>query len=109
MRRAEQSIMASQETARRLYGRDIAHVMLLHIGSFETRHAAEAAGPAVGCAASSSSRCHRRRAIPSTRTIPNRGFSFGTTLLDQMAAVKRITRPAAPPADELGKIGGLCR
>ena len=36
LRRAAQSISLSQEAARRLHGRDIAHVMLLHIGAFQT-------------------------------------------------------------------------
>jgi len=36
LRRAAESITAAQEAARLVYGRDIAHVMLLHIGAFQT-------------------------------------------------------------------------
>jgi len=42
LRRAAESITAAQEAARLVYGRDIAHVMLLHIG-FPDGDAAEAA------------------------------------------------------------------
>ena len=39
---------------------------------------------------------------------PDRGFSFGTTLLDQMAAAKGVT--AATIADDsMSKLEGLCR
>jgi len=36
LRRAAQSVSAAQEAARLVYGHDIAHVMLLHIGAFQT-------------------------------------------------------------------------
>jgi hypothetical protein len=36
MERAAESLSRSQDAARRLFGRDISHVMLLHIGAFQT-------------------------------------------------------------------------
>jgi (4-O-methyl)-D-glucuronate---lignin esterase len=107
MRRAEQSIAAGQETARRLYGRDIAHVMLLHIGSFETVMLPKLLDLL-------SARGFQLVTLPQAQgdpvyaDDPDRGFSFGTTLLDQMAAAKGVT--AATIADDsMSKMEGLCR
>ncbi len=107
VRRAEQSIAAGQETARRLYGRDIAHVMLLHIGSFETVMLPKLLDLL-------SARGFQLVTLPQAQSDPvyaddpDRGFSFGTTLLDQMAAAKGVT--AATIADDsMSKLEGLCR
>ena len=107
LRRAEQSIAASQETAKRLYGRDIAHVMLLHIGGFETvmlpklLDLLEARGFQLVT-------LPQAQSDPVYADDPDRGFASGTTLLDQMAAVKGVAGPSIAD-DSMSKLGGLCR
>jgi hypothetical protein len=107
LRRAEQSIGAAQETAKRLYGRDIAHVMLLHVGAFETvmfpklLDLLEARGFELVT-------LPEAQRDPAYKDDPDRAFHPGTTLLDQMAAVKGVPGPVIAD-DSLAKLGGLCR
>jgi len=107
LRRAEQSIAASQETAKRLYGRDISHVMLLHVGAFQTvmlpklLELLEARGFRLVT-------LPQAQSDPAYLDDPDRGFPSGITLLDQMAAVKGVAGTAIAD-DSMAKLGGLCK
>jgi type 1 glutamine amidotransferase/peptidoglycan/xylan/chitin deacetylase (PgdA/CDA1 family) len=107
LRRAGLAITASQEAARRLYGRDIAHVMLLHIGGFETvmfpqlLDLLESRGFELVTLPEAQS-------DPAYKEDPDVASSSGATLLDQWAAVKGVKGPAFED-DSFAKLEGLCR
>ena len=107
LRRAAASIDAGQAAARLVYGRDIAHVMLLHIGGFETvmlpklLELLEQKG-------------FRLVTLPEAQSDPiyaidpDQALPSGATLLDQMRVAKAIPAPA-PPEDALARLAEVCR
>jgi (4-O-methyl)-D-glucuronate---lignin esterase len=107
LRRATQSLDAGQETARRLYGRDIPHVMLLHIGGFETVMLAKLLEllDQRGFQLVTLDQAERD---PAYADDPDRAFPSGATLLDQVSAVKGVP-PARAADDSLSKLDALCR
>ena len=107
LRRAGLAITASQEAAKRLYGRDIAHVMLLHIGGFETvmfpqlLDLLESRGFELVT-------LPQAQGDPAYKEDPDWASSSGATLLDQWAAVKGVKGPAFED-DSFARLDGLCR
>jgi peptidoglycan/xylan/chitin deacetylase (PgdA/CDA1 family) len=105
LQRAAESIAAGQEAAKRVWGRDIAHVMLLHIGGFQTVMLPELLDLL-------EQRGFRlvtlQEAESDVAYAADAGVAPGSqaTPLERMAAAKPGT-PAA--ADALVRLGGLCR
>jgi peptidoglycan/xylan/chitin deacetylase (PgdA/CDA1 family) len=88
LRRAAESISAAQDAARRAYGRDITHVMLLHIGAFQTVM------------------------LPRLLDLlDERGFRL-VTLPEAQSGPAYAARHGSPPAltdDSLARLADLCR
>lgn len=107
LRGAAESLSAGREAARRLLGRDIAHVMLLHIGAFETVMLPRLLEML-------EQRGFRLVTLPEAESDPvyaaDPGVpsSSGATLFDQIAAAKGISLP--PIADDpMPRLAELCR
>lgn len=107
LRRAEASIAGGQQAAQRVYGRDIAHVLLLHIGAFDSVMLGELL------------ELLERRGVelvtlpeaqsdPAYAMDPGRASVSGATLLDQMATARGIAL-LQEPDDTLARLAGLCR
>ena len=109
--RAAASLTRGQENARAIFGRDISHVMLLHIGSFETvmlprlLDLLEAKGFVL-------TTLEEAQADKAYDAVPARDANWSGTLLNQLRP-----RPAAPPAadkppqpadDIFAKLSALC-
>jgi peptidoglycan-N-acetylglucosamine deacetylase len=110
--RASQSLTRGQDAARAIFGRDINHVMLLHIGGFETVMLPRLL-----------ELLQEREFVLTTledaqadsayETVPDRQGNWNGTLLHQL----RSNPPAAPQASEqppasenvFAKLGALCR
>jgi len=89
-------IDASQRTARLVFGRDISHVLLLHLGAFS-----ESILPDVLALLQQK----RLRLVtleeaqkdPAYQSDPDAPSSYGGTLLEQWMAARRMKYPAVPP------------
>jgi peptidoglycan/xylan/chitin deacetylase (PgdA/CDA1 family) len=105
--RASRSVSAGEEGARRVWGRDIAHVMLLHVGGFQTVMLPRLLELL-------EQRGYRLVTLPEAQSDPayaedpDRAFSGGATLLDQMMVAKGLATPRAPD-DTLARLAALCR
>ncbi|HSD28734.1 MAG TPA: nucleoside hydrolase-like domain-containing protein [Vicinamibacteria bacterium] len=107
LRRAAASLSTGVEDARRAFGRDIAHVMLLHIGAFETvmlprllELLEERGFDLVTLEEAQSDAAYA--------VDPGLPFPSGATWLDQMMAAKAL--PRTPSSDDsLARLSGLCR
>jgi hypothetical protein len=107
VRRAEQSIVDGEERVKLIYRRDIAHVMLLHIGGFQTVMLPRLL------------ELLEKRELrlvtleeaqndPAYTIDPGLPTASGATLLDQMMAAKQI--PATASSDDaLARLDQLCR
>jgi peptidoglycan/xylan/chitin deacetylase (PgdA/CDA1 family) len=101
------SITAAQDAARRLYGRDIPHVMLLHVGGFtalmmsDLLDALEQRGFELVTLGEAQS-------DPAYADAPDRAFPQGATLLDQVTAARGLSA-ADGSGGELDRIAALCR
>jgi len=107
LRRANASIDASQAAAKLVYGRDIAHVMLLHIGGFQTvmlpqlLDLLERRGFRLVTLGEAQS-------DPIYAVDPNQALPTGVTLLDQMRVAKAI--PASATTDDtFARLTAACR
>ena len=107
LRRAGLAIAASQEAAKRLYGRDIAHVMLLHIGGFETVMLPQLLD-LLGLRGFELVTLPQAQSDTAYKEDPDWASNSGATLLDQWAAVKGVKGPAFED-DSFAKLEGLCR
>lgn len=107
VRAAAESIRVAQEMARLVYGRDIKHVMLLHIGAFETIMLPRLMEllKEKGFTLVSIDDAERDAAY---RSEPALGSRWEGTLLDQMMKAKGLQRPVQtePPFANLDR---LCR
>jgi peptidoglycan-N-acetylglucosamine deacetylase len=104
--RAAESLVRGRDAARAFVGHDIGHVMLLHIGAFETvmlprlLDILQQQGFALAT-------LQDAQADAAYATIPETGGIWSGTFLDQMAAARRVPRP--PPTDVFTRLGALCR
>ena len=101
------SISGAQETATLAYGRDIPHVMLLHVGGFQTvmlpklLDLLERRGFQLVS-------LEEAQKDPAYAIDPDVALPYGATLLQQMVVARSL--PARPPSDEaLVRLAGLCR
>jgi len=107
LRRAAESITAAQEAARLVYGRDIAHVMLLHIGAFQTvmlprlLELLEERGFRLVT-------LPEAQGDPAYENDPRLLSRSAARQLENMAAARHDSAPAAS-GDALTRLAGLCR
>jgi peptidoglycan-N-acetylglucosamine deacetylase len=107
LRRAAESITAAQEAARLVYGRDIAHVMLLHIGAFQTVMLPRLLELL-------EERGFRLVTLPEAQgdrayeNDPRRLSRSAARQLENMAAARHDSAPTVS-ADALTRLAGLCR
>ena len=105
--RASEELSYREAMAKEIYGRDIKHVMLLHIGSFETvmlprlLDLLQQRGYKLIT-------LQEAESDPAYATDPDLPKATTGTLLDQMAVARHITPPQRPPAP-FAKLEGLCR
>jgi peptidoglycan/xylan/chitin deacetylase (PgdA/CDA1 family) len=105
LKRAADSISVGQEAAKRVWGRDIAHVMLLHIGAFQTVMLPELLDllEQRGLRLVTLQEAESDAAYAVDAGVPP---GSQATPLERMSAAK----PAAAPADDaLARLGALCR
>jgi hypothetical protein len=103
--RAAESLVRGRDAARAFSGREIGHVMLLHIGAFETVMLPRLLDllQQQGFTLTTLEDAQSDAACDS---VPETGGTWSGTLLDMMAAARR--RP--PPPDEvLARLDALCR
>lgn len=106
---AEQSLADSQARARLIWGRDIRHIMLLHVGAFETvmlprlLELLDRKGFRL-------IPLNEAAADPVYQLEPWPLQAWSGTFLDQMMAARQIKRPADPSApNPLARLNGICR
>jgi peptidoglycan/xylan/chitin deacetylase (PgdA/CDA1 family) len=105
--RAKRSLAEAQTSARRVYGRDIPHVMLLHVGALQTVmlgtlfELLETSGFGLVT-------LEEAQADPAYAIDPDHPAAIGTTLQQQMADAKGLTLDT-PADDTLARLGALCR
>jgi peptidoglycan/xylan/chitin deacetylase (PgdA/CDA1 family) len=107
LKRADESLTAGREDARRIFGRDIAHVMLLHVGAFQTVMLPKLLDllEARGFELVPLPKAEKDQAYAAD---PGQAFPGGATWLDQMAAARKVTQaPRAP--DPFKDLQALCR
>jgi len=113
--RATASLTRGQTSARALFGRDINHVMLLHIGAFETVMLPRLLEllDANGFVLTS---LEEAQADEAYQRVPERDSNWSGTLLNQLAPPRpssttpAATSPATPQSatDVFAKLGGIC-
>lgn len=107
LRRAAESLAADLDRTTRMFGRDIAHVMLLHAGAFQAAMLPRLLDLLEGRGFRFVT-LQEAQSDPAYRVDPNRAFPAGATWLDQMMAVKGIARPPAAD-DTMELLAALCR
>jgi peptidoglycan/xylan/chitin deacetylase (PgdA/CDA1 family) len=101
------SITDAQDAARRLYGRDISHVMLLHVGGFTALMMPDLLD-ALAQRGFEMVTLAEAQSDPAYAEAPDRAFPHGATLLDQVTTARGL--PAADGSGgELDRIAALCR
>ena len=104
--RAAESLVRGRDAARAFFGHDIPHVMLLHIGAFETvmlprlLDILQAQGFTL-------TTLEDAQADAAYATVPDTGGKWSGTFLDQLAAAHQ--RPPPPASEVLERLGSLCR
>lgn len=109
--RAAASLTRGQESARAIFGRDISHVMLLHIGSFETVmlprlfDLLEAKGFVL-------TTLEEAQADKAYEAVPARDANYSGTLLNQLRPRPAVQAPPTdkpqPVDDVFAKLSALC-
>jgi peptidoglycan/xylan/chitin deacetylase (PgdA/CDA1 family) len=107
LRRAAASLTAGQEAARLVYGRDIPHVMLLHIGGFQTVMLPKLLD-LLDERGFKLVTLEEAESDPVYSVDPDVALPGGATLLDQVMAARHIEAPRASD-DAMAWLGGLCR
>lgn len=107
LERAAEELRAGPRAARLVYGRDIAHVMVLHNGAFlavmlpELLRLLDEHGFALVT-------LEEAQGDPAYALDPGRARAGGATLLGQMAEARGVSLPSSAD-DTLDKLAGLCR
>jgi hypothetical protein len=90
-----------------LFGRDIKHVMLLHLGGFQTVMLPQL----LNLLRQKSFRfvtLDEAESDPAYRSNPNAGLKYGGTLLEQMIEAKHMTYPLVAPKP-MKELDAVCR
>jgi peptidoglycan/xylan/chitin deacetylase (PgdA/CDA1 family) len=104
--RAAQSLIRGRDAAREFFGHDIGHVMLLHIGAFETVMLPRLLDllQQQGFALTTLDDAESDAAYT---TVPETGGTWSGTLLEQTATARH--RPPSPPDDVFTRLAALCK
>jgi peptidoglycan/xylan/chitin deacetylase (PgdA/CDA1 family) len=104
--RAAESLVRGRDAARTLAGHDIGHVMLLHIGAFETVMLPRLLDilQQDGFELTTLEDAQKDAVYG---TLPDTAGNWSGTLLDQLAAARRL--PPAPATDVFTRLDALCR
>jgi peptidoglycan/xylan/chitin deacetylase (PgdA/CDA1 family) len=106
--RAAASLTEGQRGAREVFGRDIPHVMLLHVGAFQMvmlpRLLDLMREKGFTLVTLPDAQSDQAYAADSDVATPQ-----GATLLDRLRKVRNIALPASPPDDFFTTVGGVCR
>jgi len=105
MATAAEYIALGQSAAKLLYGRDIKHVLLLHIGGFETIMLPQLLN-SLKRQGFTFITLPEAEKDPAYKSDPNLAMENGGTLLDQMLEAKHLDLPAHPekPYDQLNAV-----
>jgi peptidoglycan/xylan/chitin deacetylase (PgdA/CDA1 family) len=104
---AEQYIEADQKMSQLLFSRDIKHVMLLHLGGFQTVMLPRL----LDLLKQKDFRLvslEEAESDPAYQSNPNAGLKHGGTLLEQMIEAKRLTYPPVAPKP-MKELDAVCR
>jgi peptidoglycan-N-acetylglucosamine deacetylase len=104
--RAAESLVRGREAARALFGHDIGHVMLLHIGAFETVMLPRLLD-LLQQQGFTLSTLEDAQSDAAYATVPDTGGTWSGTFLEQMAIARK--QPAAPSSDVFKRLEALCR
>jgi peptidoglycan/xylan/chitin deacetylase (PgdA/CDA1 family) len=107
LRRALDSLSADVERARRVFGRDIAHVMLLHLGGLQTVMLPRLLG-LLEERGFELVTLQEAQSNPAYAVEVDRPFPSGAAWLDQVAAIRGLQTPRAPD-DTLARLSRLCK
>jgi peptidoglycan/xylan/chitin deacetylase (PgdA/CDA1 family) len=104
--RAAASLTRGRDQAHQLVGHDIGHVMLLHIGAFETVMLPRLLDllDQQGFVLTTLEDAQKDAAYA---TLPDTGGNWSGTMFDQMAAARHL--PAPPATDVFQRLGALCK
>ena len=105
--RAAKSLQEARSAARLVYGRDIPHVMLLHVGALQTVMLGRLL-EVVAASGFELTTLEAAQADPAYEQDPDWPAAVGTTLQQQMMAAKGLTLDG-PPDDTLARLAALCR
>jgi hypothetical protein len=103
---AMESLMQGQKMSQMVYGRDIKHIMLLHIGGFETVMLPKL----LDLLKQKNFKLitlQEAESDPAYATSANLDGNWGGTFLQQMMRVKHLEMP--PSEDRLSKLDAVCR
>ena len=104
---AEQYIEADQKMSQLLFGRDIKHIMLLHLGGFQTVMLPRL----LDLLKQKGFRLvplEEAESDPAYQSNPNAGLKHGGTLLEQMIEAKHLTYPPVAPKP-MKELDAVCR
>lgn len=104
--RAAESLVRGRSEARALFGRDISHVLLLHIGAFETVMLPRLLD-LLKQHEFSLTTLEDAQADATYGIVPDTGGVWSGTLLEQIAAARR--RPPPSSNDVFARLDALCR
>jgi len=104
--RAAESLVRGREAARTFFGHDIGHVMLLHIGAFETIML-PTLFDLLQQQRFTLTTLEDAQTDAAYRTAPETGGPWSGTLLEQTAVARR--RPPAAASDVFARLDALCR
>jgi peptidoglycan-N-acetylglucosamine deacetylase len=104
---ARQYIELDQKLSQMLFGRDIKHVMLLHLGGFQTVMLPQL----LDLMKQKGFRfvtLEEAESDPAYQSNPNAGLKYGGTLLEQMIEAQHLKYPPVPPKP-MKELDALCR
>ena len=104
---ARQYIETDRKMSQILFGRDIKHVMLLHLGGFQTVMLPQL----IDLLKQKGFRLvtlEEAESDPAYQTIPNAGLKYGGTLLEQMIEAKHLAYPPVAPKP-MKELDAVCR
>jgi peptidoglycan-N-acetylglucosamine deacetylase len=104
--RAARSLVRGRDAARQFFGHDIGHVMLLHIGAFETVMLPRLLD-LLNQQGFVLTTLDDAQSDAAYTTVPETGGVWSGTLLEQMAAAHH--RPASAPDDVFTRLNALCK
>ncbi len=104
---AQQYLKLDQELSQMLFGRDIKHVMLLHLGGFQTVMLPQLID-LLKQKGFHFVTLEEAESDPAYESNPNAGLKYGGTLLEQVIEAKHISYPPVPPKP-MKELEAICK